>query len=315
MRAHAPRIASNVCARRGSKRETCAGVQFLVPRPLTSMPPNESTTVLAAPPRAGELASLRFDNAFVRELPGDPETGSRRRQVYGALYSRVDPDAGRRAPAAGVLGRGRGAARHQRGRGALAALRARSSPATRGVDGMEPYAANYGGHQFGSWAGQLGDGRAITLGETINAARRALGAAAQGRGPDAVLAHGRRARGAALVGARVPVQRGDAPPRRPDDARAVPGRDRRERGARHVLRRQPAGRAGRDRVPGRAVVLALRQFRAARLARRPAAARETRRLRHSPRLSGARRRVDGTEGALYVGARRVLRAGVRAHRD
>jgi uncharacterized protein YdiU (UPF0061 family) len=30
---------------------------------------------------------------------------------------------------------------------------------------MQPYAARYGGHQFGSWAGQLGDGRAITLGE------------------------------------------------------------------------------------------------------------------------------------------------------
>ncbi|MGY8692028.1 MAG: protein adenylyltransferase SelO family protein, partial [Candidatus Poseidoniales archaeon] len=31
--------------------------------------------------------------------------------------------------------------------------------------GMAPYAQCYGGHQFGSWAGQLGDGRAITLGE------------------------------------------------------------------------------------------------------------------------------------------------------
>jgi uncharacterized protein YdiU (UPF0061 family) len=31
--------------------------------------------------------------------------------------------------------------------------------------GMEPYASCYGGHQFGHWAGQLGDGRAITLGE------------------------------------------------------------------------------------------------------------------------------------------------------
>lgn len=30
---------------------------------------------------------------------------------------------------------------------------------------MYPYAARYGGHQFGNWAGQLGDGRAITLGE------------------------------------------------------------------------------------------------------------------------------------------------------
>jgi uncharacterized protein YdiU (UPF0061 family) len=30
---------------------------------------------------------------------------------------------------------------------------------------MYPYAACYAGHQFGHWAGQLGDGRAITLGE------------------------------------------------------------------------------------------------------------------------------------------------------
>ena len=35
--------------------------------------------------------------------------------------------------------------------------------------GMQPYAANYGGHQFGNWAGQLGDGRAITLGELLTA--------------------------------------------------------------------------------------------------------------------------------------------------
>lgn len=30
---------------------------------------------------------------------------------------------------------------------------------------MNPYASNYAGHQFGNWAGQLGDGRAISLGE------------------------------------------------------------------------------------------------------------------------------------------------------
>ena len=33
------------------------------------------------------------------------------------------------------------------------------------VKGMKPYAQRYGGHQFGNWAHQLGDGRAITLGE------------------------------------------------------------------------------------------------------------------------------------------------------
>ncbi len=29
---------------------------------------------------------------------------------------------------------------------------------------MQPFAMCYGGHQFGHWAGQLGDGRAINLG-------------------------------------------------------------------------------------------------------------------------------------------------------
>ena len=33
------------------------------------------------------------------------------------------------------------------------------------LTGMKPFAMCYGGHQFGNWAGQLGDGRAITLGE------------------------------------------------------------------------------------------------------------------------------------------------------
>src|SRR6201999_904432 len=36
------------------------------------------------------------------------------------------------------------------------------------LSGMEPFAACYGGHQFGSWAGQLGDGRAIALGEVVD---------------------------------------------------------------------------------------------------------------------------------------------------
>ena len=58
----------------------------------------------------------------------------------------------------------------------LAALLGLARPAKRGpaVDvlagnlmtpSMKPFAARYGGHQFGSWAGQLGDGRAISLGE------------------------------------------------------------------------------------------------------------------------------------------------------
>ena len=34
---------------------------------------------------------LRFDNRFVRELPGDPDGSVSPRQVHGALYSRVSP--------------------------------------------------------------------------------------------------------------------------------------------------------------------------------------------------------------------------------
>jgi len=37
------------------------------------------------------MSRLNFDNAFVRDLPGDPEQGSRQRQVLGAVYSRVHP--------------------------------------------------------------------------------------------------------------------------------------------------------------------------------------------------------------------------------
>lgn len=36
------------------------------------------------------------------------------------------------------------------------------------LEGMNPYAMCYGGHQFGNWAGQLGDGRAINLGEWVS---------------------------------------------------------------------------------------------------------------------------------------------------
>ncbi len=36
------------------------------------------------------------------------------------------------------------------------------------IENAKPYAMCYGGHQFGNWAGQLGDGRAINLGQIEN---------------------------------------------------------------------------------------------------------------------------------------------------
>src|SRR5258706_362377 len=128
------------------------------------------------------MQALSFDNTFVRELPADPATGPGRRQVHGALYSRVEP-----TPVA--------APRLIAWSREVAAMldidpAAIESPAFAQVfggnallEGMQPYAANYGGHQFGNWAGQLGDGRAITLGETINAKGERWELQLKGAGP------------------------------------------------------------------------------------------------------------------------------------
>ena len=61
------------------------------------------------------------------------------------------------------------------------------------LPGMQPYAARYGGHQFGHWAGQLGDGRAITLGEVIatDGTRQELQLKGAGRTPYSRTADGR----------------------------------------------------------------------------------------------------------------------------
>src|SRR5687768_16634671 len=48
---------------------------------------------------------------------------------------------------------------------------------------MYPYAACYAGHQFGNWAGQLGDGRAITLGEVVASSGQSWELQLKGAGP------------------------------------------------------------------------------------------------------------------------------------
>ena len=113
------------------------------------------------------MSSLTFDNTFVRELPADPEPLNYTRQVAEACYSRVRPTA---VAAPRVLAWSQEMAETL---GLSAEAMASSEMAeilggNRLADGMDPYAACYGGHQFGHWAGQLGDGRAISLGEVIN---------------------------------------------------------------------------------------------------------------------------------------------------
>lgn len=112
------------------------------------------------------LDALRFDDSYVRALPADDRSGGEPREVPGACYTRVEPTAVR-APrllawsdAAGAL---LGASRPSTPDGPEAAVLG----GNRVLPGMQPYAARYGGHQFGRWAGQLGDGRAITLAEVL----------------------------------------------------------------------------------------------------------------------------------------------------
>jgi uncharacterized protein YdiU (UPF0061 family) len=110
-----------------------------------------------------DLGEAAFENSFVRELPGDPVPSNTRRLVLNASYTRVTPTPVRspRLHAwSDALAEQLGLARPSG-----AALEALAG--NRVLPGMEPYAARYGGHQFGQWAGQLGDGRAITLGELI----------------------------------------------------------------------------------------------------------------------------------------------------
>ncbi|MBX3273726.1 MAG: YdiU family protein [Sandaracinaceae bacterium] len=128
------------------------------------------------------LFELPLDNSFVRELPGDPIEENRRRQVRGACWSKVAPTPVA-APAlvahsrevAALLGLAPDALEDPDVVAALAGNRV--------GDGMAPYAACYGGHQFGNWAGQLGDGRAITLAEAVPRAGERYELQLKGAGP------------------------------------------------------------------------------------------------------------------------------------
>ena len=110
------------------------------------------------------LSDLRFDNSFQRSLPADPEQSGRRRQVLGACFSHAAPTP---VSAPELIAYSREAAEliELRPEDCESAAFVEVFSGNRVLADMQPYAACYGGHQFGNWAGQLGDGRAITLGE------------------------------------------------------------------------------------------------------------------------------------------------------
>lgn len=113
------------------------------------------------------MKRLKFNNRFVDELPADAEKGATRRQVYKACYSFIKPTT---VSAPSLVSYAYEVAE-------LFDLSPddcqsdeflQTFVGNNLLEGMQPYAMCYGGHQFGNWAGQLGDGRAINLGDVEN---------------------------------------------------------------------------------------------------------------------------------------------------
>ena len=114
------------------------------------------------------LTALRFVNRFTDQLPGDPDPTNRRRQVPGACYSFVTPTPVK-APQRVAVSREVSELLDLSDETCQSDAFVQVFTGNRLLPGMKPFAMRYGGHQFGNWAGQLGDGRAINLGEVVNA--------------------------------------------------------------------------------------------------------------------------------------------------
>lgn len=107
---------------------------------------------------------IEITNHFTDQLPGDPNLENSRRQVLESAYSFVDPIQTSNPSLIHVSDE------MQKELG-LSEEDIESKEfldfvtGNRVIEGSKPYAMAYSGHQFGHWAGQLGDGRAINLGE------------------------------------------------------------------------------------------------------------------------------------------------------
>ena len=112
------------------------------------------------------MQQLKFNNRFVSELPGDVSGLPKSRQTPGLCWSAINPTPVKNpsllASSAEVLD-----LLDLTEADAQSAAFLDAFSGNRLLPGMYAYASCYGGHQFGNWAGQLGDGRAIALGEVI----------------------------------------------------------------------------------------------------------------------------------------------------
>ncbi|GAA4293837.1 protein adenylyltransferase SelO [Aestuariibaculum suncheonense] len=105
---------------------------------------------------------LNIENTFIDSLPADAVQENSRRQVEQACYSFVRPKQTAKPELLHI-------SEDMLGNLGLTKADSKSGmflnvfTGNEVYQGTKPYAMCYGGHQFGNWAGQLGDGRAINL--------------------------------------------------------------------------------------------------------------------------------------------------------
>ncbi|SDR86678.1 Uncharacterized conserved protein YdiU, UPF0061 family [Formosa sp. Hel1_31_208] len=105
---------------------------------------------------------LNLKHTFINELPADPISDNSRRQVKRACFSYVTPKLTKSPKLLHV-------SKEMANALGISERDLSSETFTNVITGntllpnTKPYAMCYGGHQFGQWAGQLGDGRAINL--------------------------------------------------------------------------------------------------------------------------------------------------------
>lgn len=113
------------------------------------------------------MLKFNIHNSFINELPADSISENTRRQVTEACFSFVTPKKTSNPELIHVSDE------------MLKTLELSEDVITSKefkniftgnnvLPNTKPYAMCYGGHQFGHWAGQLGDGRAINLFETVH---------------------------------------------------------------------------------------------------------------------------------------------------
>lgn len=109
-----------------------------------------------------EHIKLNIKDSFNKELPADSILENSRRQVANACFSFVTPKQTAKPEVLHVSD-------NMRDNLGLTEADSKSESflnvftGNTVLENTQPYAMCYGGHQFGNWAGQLGDGRAINL--------------------------------------------------------------------------------------------------------------------------------------------------------